>query len=233
MKKLRSDDSAFEELTGFHEEIQRLIRPQYIKNKTVLDIGSGFGWCEHLFSKFNPQEIIGIEPSDECLKVAKQFKHPQCKFIKGTALKLPFKDNTFDTIMSWEVLEHIPKNTENVMFKEIYRVLKPGGDLFLSTQYNSIFSTPFDPAWYLVGHRHYSRKNILKFTKDAGLIVKQVYTKGGFFTILGNINMYGSKWILRRNRLFNDFFIRKTKEEYAGKNGFVNIILHATKPKKK
>ena len=226
------DDNPFGELNGYNSEVFRFVKPQFIKNKNVLDVGCGFGWCELHFSKLKPKKIIGIDPSDDCLNAAKKFKHPLCSFKKGNALELPFKDNTFDTVMSWEVLEHIPKNTEGKMFSEIYRVLKPGGNLFLSTQHRNFFATILDPAWWLVGHRHYSQKEIKQFAHNARFKISKLYVKGGMFTIIGFSNMYFSKWILQRPQLFKSFFKNQTEKEYARSTGVVNIFLHCTKPKK-
>lgn len=231
MKSLLKKDSPFEELSGYHSEVMRFIKPHSIKNKTVLDVGCGFGWCEFTFSKYHPKKMIGIDPSEESIKIARKFKHPSCSFKIGNALKLPFKDNTFDTVMSWEVLEHIPKNTEEQMFKEIYRVLKPGGQVFLSTQYRNFFATVLDPAWWFVGHRHYRRRDIKNFAEKANLSIKKIYTKGGMYTIIGTMNMYFSKWILRRNRLFNEFFIKKSLDEYSRDEGYVNVYFHGAKSK--
>jgi ubiquinone/menaquinone biosynthesis C-methylase UbiE len=233
MKNLLKEASPFDELSGFNAELSRLVRPKYIKDKKVLDVGCGLGWCELLFSKLHPQSMIGLDSSDECLKVAKKFKHPRCSFKKGDALKLPFKDNTFDTVMSWEVLEHIPKNTEEKMFSEVFRVLKPGGHFFLSTQHRNFFSTVLDPAWWLVAHRHYSQNEIKKFAINSNFKINRLYVKGGIFAVLGFINMYFSKWILRRPPLFEPFFRSQTMKEYARSSGVVNVFLHCTKLKNK
>ena len=73
---------------------------------------------------------------------------------------------------SWEVLEHIPKDTEKKMFNEVNRVLKPGGIFYISTPYNNVISNIFDPAWWLIGHRHYSLEKVKKYAQDAGFEIK-------------------------------------------------------------
>jgi SAM-dependent methyltransferase len=230
MKSLSTHDTPYGELSGYHSEVSRIVKSKFIKNRTILDVGCGFGWAELLFLKSDPKKMVGVDYSEECLIVAKKFRHPSCSFKKGDALHLPFKVNTFDTAMSWEVLEHIPKGTEAKMFAELYRVLKPGGHLFLSTQHRNFFSTVLDPAWWLIGHRHYKQNNIKKIAKSAGFKIEQLYVKGGFFTIFGILNMYISKWIFRRPPLFHSFFAANTEKEFTQKNGKVYIFLHCTKP---
>jgi ubiquinone/menaquinone biosynthesis C-methylase UbiE len=231
MKSLLEEDSPYEELLGYHSEVLRLVKSKFIKNKTVLDVGCGFGWNESVFSKYSPKKIIGVDSSEETLDIARKFKHHACSFKKASALELPFKDNTFDTVMSWEVLEHIPKNTEEKMFSEIFRVLKPSGNFFLSTQHRNFFSTVLDPAWWFVGHRHYSTKKIRELSDKTGFKINRIYVKGGFFTIIRIVNMYTSKWILRKPPLYNSFFVKRTHVEYNREKGVVNIFLHTVKPK--
>ena len=81
-----------------------------LKNKRVLDIGCGFGWFELNALKKGVKEIAGIEISAEDLKAARSnIKDGRAVFKIGGALKLPFKDNYFDTVVAWEVVEHFQK----------------------------------------------------------------------------------------------------------------------------
>ncbi|HZY59986.1 MAG TPA: glycosyltransferase, partial [Candidatus Binataceae bacterium] len=51
--------------------------------------------------------------------------------VRGSAFALPFKDHTFDCVISSQVIEHIPR--EPVLFDEMWRVLRPGGMLIIGT----------------------------------------------------------------------------------------------------
>jgi ubiquinone/menaquinone biosynthesis C-methylase UbiE len=114
--------------------VKKFIKEKDVVNKKVLDIGCGYGWFELNALKRGVKEIHGIEITDEDLKTVREnIKDLRAKFKKGGALKLPFRDNYFDTVVSWEVIEHIPKNTEDRMFKEVSRVLKKNGIFYLST----------------------------------------------------------------------------------------------------
>ena len=53
--------------------------------------------------------------------------------IVGDAQEMPFADATYSTILCTEVLEHIPDPQKAV--DEMYRVLKPGGTLILTTRF--------------------------------------------------------------------------------------------------
>ncbi len=91
------------------------------KKSNFLDIGCGRGDFTNAFSK-NVTYIYGIDISDHCLEHYKSFKFKKCDLVNE---KLPFNDNTFDTIFSKSVIEHLyyPEN----LAIEIKRVLKPGG----------------------------------------------------------------------------------------------------------
>lgn len=62
-----------------------------------------------------------------------------CGVARASLLDLPFKAGTFDIVFSSEVVEHTPDPAAAV--RELYRVVKPGGRLVLSTP-NWIWQTP-------------------------------------------------------------------------------------------
>lgn len=195
-----------------------------IRKKKILDIGCGFGWFELNAIKRGAREIWGIEISDEDLIAAKHIKDKRVNFKVGGALGLPFKQKYFDTLVAWEVIEHIPNETENKMFKEAARVLKTGGVFYLSTPYGSLRSKMFDPAWWLIGHRHYKEKKLISLGDSNGFIVKKIKIKGRWWSIFNLLNMYLSKWILRRDLILKDKLLAREDREYF-RNGFVGIFI--------
>jgi 2-polyprenyl-3-methyl-5-hydroxy-6-metoxy-1,4-benzoquinol methylase len=60
-------------------------------------------------------------------------------FSEQDVTKLTLKDDQFDVILSMETIEHVP---DHECLKEFRRVLKPGGQLILSTPQNSIGRIP-------------------------------------------------------------------------------------------
>lgn len=229
MKAITKNDYFRMPLWGYHEELTRLIVDKDIRHKKVLDIGSGFGWFEQYFVKKKPKSMVGIEPSDEAIKIARGIEDKRVKFYKGSALKLPFKKGSIDTAVCFEVLEHVPKGTEYKTFVEIKRVLKVGGILYLTTQNRSLISNLFDPAWLLIGHRHYRPSDVSSFAEKCDFSIKKVYTKGGFFTSINFLNLYISKWIFHRTPFFENFFRKMSSQEYKKNRGFVNIFLKCEK----
>ena len=213
------------ELNARLKESIKLVSDRDIKNKNVLDIGCGYGWFELNALSKGVKSITGMEISKEDLSTIKNNIKDKRLILKvGSAIDLPFKDKSFDTVVCWEVIEHIPKDTENKMFSEVYRVLKTGGNFYLSTPYNHIVTNLFDPAWWLIGHRHYSKKQFYKYAKYNNFLVSIFKVKGRIWSSLSIVNLYFSKWILRRKPIFSFFFTKMENFEYNNDSGFVNIF---------
>jgi len=220
------------ELHGRLLEAVKFVNDSDIKGKTVLDIGCGYGWCELDFINRGVKKVTGTEITKEDIRTAKKYiKNKNAEFVVAGATKLPFPDSIFDTVVSWEVIEHIPKNSEDLMFSEVNRVLKKGGTFYLSTPFRHILSNAFDPAWWLIGHRHYSKKTLSGYGNKHGFKVIDIRVKGKFFQVYGWVDLYVWKWIFRRKSPIQNWLNKKIDEEYEDKNGYANIFMKYQKRK--
>ena len=198
-----------------------------VKGKNVLDIGCSFGWYEKLAIENGVKNIVGIEPViNNFHQVEKEI--PKAKFIIGSAENLPFEDSYFNKVVILEVLEHLPKNTENKSIKEIKRVLIKNGDLILSTPNKHIFSCLLDPAWYF-GHRHYSLKRIKNLLENNGFVIKEVFIYGGFWELFRMIPHYIFKFIFKAEDPFKKYFENKIKKDKNYPNNFAYLYIKAVK----
>ncbi|ASU35884.1 class I SAM-dependent methyltransferase [Mucilaginibacter xinganensis] len=109
------------------QQLLHLLAPK--KDLKYIDIGCGTG--NYTIALFESGITIqGLEPSEKMLAVAYS-KNDEINWTIGVAENLPFKDNYFSgaiatlTIHHWQDL--------NKSFKEIYRVIKPGGHLIIFT----------------------------------------------------------------------------------------------------
>ncbi len=97
-----------------------------------LDVGCGTG----LILRHLPENSTGIDLNPRNLEKAKRYA-PSAALIQGDIEEaLPFGDNSFQTVVCTEVLEHLlfPEKT----LKEIKRILRPGGCLLGSVPNNSL-----------------------------------------------------------------------------------------------
>jgi 2-polyprenyl-3-methyl-5-hydroxy-6-metoxy-1,4-benzoquinol methylase len=212
--------------TGRIQKCIELTRKVNLRGKSVLDVGCSGGWMiEEAFNQ-KAKGYTGIDINKDSIQVA-QKKYPKGEFKVGSAIEIPFEDKTFDVVMAFDVLEHIPKNTEKIMFTEINRVLKPTGSLILSTPQRSLVGTLLDPAWYF-GHRHYTEQLLKKYCKESNLKVRLITTGGKFWESFGLLNLYITKKIFKKDLLFKDLFEKHRSDEYK-KPGFVTLFLTAIK----
>jgi len=98
----------------------------YLKEKEVLDIGSGpmGGLLQFLPCK----KKISLDPlNDEYLKLFPEFYNPNIEYITGKGENIPLEDKSVSLVTCTNAIDHT-ENPQQVI-KEIKRVLKPSGYL--------------------------------------------------------------------------------------------------------
>lgn len=194
--------------------------------RNVLDIGCGNGWFELCSLARGVEAITGVDISETDLRTARtHVRDARASFHVGSAIALPFDNASFDTVVSWEVLEHIPKGTEPQMFQEVRRVLRPGGVFYLSTPQATVIGNALDPAWWLIGHRHYTKRALGRLAEQARFRVEVIRSVGGAWTIATVLNMYIAKWIFRRPIFMQKMFNERMDAEFRKASGFSNLFL--------
>lgn len=198
----------------------------YIKNKVILDIGCWTGQFERL-SVGVAKKIFAIDPDKKAIIFAKKtIKGPI--FTTGSATKLDFKNNTFDVVTLFDVLEHVPLDSELKCFKEIYRVLKPKGVLLIITPNKHPIAVLLDPAFWAFGHRHYSKKEMKNLLKSAKFEKSQIAIVGGLWNISTFIISMIAKHILKFDLEYPEYIKAKMRKEYRP-GGITSMRVIATK----
>lgn len=199
----------------------------YIKNKKVLDIGCWSGTLEKLF-KNSGADVTGIDVEEPPLVDARKL-FPKYTFVNASVTEpMPFKKNSFDVVFFLMTIEHLPKGTEFVSIKNINRVTKKNGLLFLSTMNDHMIGNYFDPA-YFFGHKHYKLSNLKKMLKKSGFEIVDARINGSFGMIVYTFLFYFSKHILHKT--FYSTFVDNWMMRDYNKNGFVEIKIRAQKVK--
>lgn len=106
--------------------------------KNVLDIACGEGYGTNLLAETS-KHVTGFDLDAQTIaKASSKYNKLNSTFICGNAENLPFEDNIFDLIVSYETIEHL--ENYKTAFSEIKRVLKPDGLLIISTPNKLNFS---------------------------------------------------------------------------------------------
>lgn len=143
---------------------------------TVLDVGCGTGSLTLLAKAAagSTGAVFGIDPAPEMIAKARQkAEHAGAKidFQVGVVEGLEFANARFDRVLSSLMMHHLPDDLKGPALAEIYRVLKPGGQLLIVD-----FGTT-EGARGLAGHLHRQAPII----KDAGL--RRFVEQAGFSNI--------------------------------------------------
>ncbi len=98
-----------------------LVIKLFIKPKTCLDVGCGTGYLVR-WLRFLGVDAHGVEISQDALNLAKPSLRPFLK--KGDILKLPYGDDQFDLVLTYDVLEHLERSKIQRAVEETIRVAK-------------------------------------------------------------------------------------------------------------
>ena len=96
----------------------------------VLDVGCGTG---EYVRRANELGFVasGLEPAEAMRAVAIN-KNPGASIVSGVATELPYPDESFDLVICIEVLRYLDRSDIRRALRELRRVLRPGGTLFLT-----------------------------------------------------------------------------------------------------
>lgn len=105
----------------------------------VLDLGCGSGEPADV-EIAKTHRLTGVDISQAQIKLARK-NVPTGTFIHADAASVEFPDGTFNAVVSFYTLEHIPREEHPKLLKRVYNWLTPGGFFLLSTEageYNGI-----------------------------------------------------------------------------------------------
>jgi len=157
MKQNKYDDKNF---FAAYEKMQRSIKgldgagewhvlkammPE-LQNKSVLDLGCGFGWHCRYAREQQASSVIGIDISENMLQKAREMTDDSSiSYIKIPIEDIGFADSQFDVAISSLALHYI-KSFEKIC-KRVYECLKPGGVFVFSVEH-PIFTSTNEQDWY-------------------------------------------------------------------------------------
>ncbi len=104
------------------------------RGRTVLDIGCGAGGKSLYYLSQGAEKVVGIDIvphyKEEAEALAAKLGLEGFTFMVQDAAATDFADDTFDTIIANDAMEHVAR--PEAVLKEIHRILKPGGRFYVN-----------------------------------------------------------------------------------------------------
>jgi len=187
----------------YRYEVERLLAPYrfllpLVSGKKALDLGCGQGRGANLLADY-AKEVVAVDISNEIISRNKKRYADKDNLIfrEMNAEKLKLENDSFDIVISFEVIEHV--DNPDIFLEEIKRVLKPFGLVFLTTPNKRVRLLPLQKPWNPGHKREYYLREFQKELES----------------VFPNIAILG---IFGRGDLHN-FFLRKQKQNPLGVYG--------------
>jgi SAM-dependent methyltransferase len=121
-----SEDEIDQYSISWTEHKHRYLCAKTLVHGQVLDLACGIGYGTHILSKSeNVQIVFGVDYDYASIQLANRRYFPKCNFLVGLANEIPFQQKSFDSIVSFETLEHLTNPIHTL--KEFRRVLRSDG----------------------------------------------------------------------------------------------------------
>lgn len=139
----------------------------------ILDAGCGTGGNSAHLRRYG--RVTGIDFSADALTLAAE--RPGLRLGRASVEAVPFADNTFDLVLSNDVLCHLGVASDASALRELARVLRPGGVLYLQLPAYEWLRSHHDAAVH-TGHR-YRAGEVRALLDDVGLRVRRITHANG------------------------------------------------------
>lgn len=185
------------------EEIARFLDTRYGLGSTVVDVGAGYGY---FLNGVDAAEKIAIDHSGYPLQKTDE----ETGGVVGDITSLPLPDNTVDTLMASNVLEHLSMDDIQKALAEFRRVLSADGTLFIVTP-----NFALSPREYFHDFTHKSiltHRSIEDLLQLTGLRIKDSIVR--FLPFSSESNFPVRKWLIR-------LYLLLPRSPFAGQSLFV------------
>jgi 2-polyprenyl-3-methyl-5-hydroxy-6-metoxy-1,4-benzoquinol methylase len=145
--------------------------------RDVLDVGCNTGYGTLRFAQVAGR-VVGVDVSPRAIEAARQ-RAPDGRpeFVLTSGFDLPFPDESFDLVTSFQVLEHVPD--PQAFLRELARVARRGGMVILATPNAATRLYPGMTPWNRFHVHEYLAAELLELLKD---VFPQATIRGMFGT---------------------------------------------------
>jgi ubiquinone/menaquinone biosynthesis C-methylase UbiE len=141
-----------------HEQLGRPLR--------ILDVACATGMSFRFLSSYG--DVRGIDISQETIRLCKT--RGIDRIVQCDAMKLPFRDGSFDVILALDALEHFPDDA--LAIREIRRVAKPDALVLVTVPAFMFLWSPHDVAYH--HFRRYTRGELGRKLRAGGLSLQKL-----------------------------------------------------------
>jgi len=223
--------------------------------RSLLEVGSGVGaQTQILLERYPETKIQCVDASSAQVAraraaLAEPVKEGRVKIDVADALRLPYRDNSFDGAFICWLLEHVQKPVE--ILAEVKRALKPGGVIYCNEVFNATFYVhPYSPAmlqfWFEFNDYQWSLKGdpfvggkLANYLIQAGYqnVTTKVLThqydnrmpkmRGTFIDYWTELLLSAAPGLIKAGRVTEETVREMTKESEKLKNAPDSVIFYS------
>lgn len=208
----------------FTKKVLQEVLPKYCRG-LVVDLGCGYGKYREMIEQYADKYVSVDNQSSEI-----QFNdsHQTPVDYVADVCQTPLPDNYAETVICTEVLEHVVNPF--ALVEEIFRILKPGGRVLLSSGWLAPYHPEPKDYW------RFSHQGYEELCRQAGLKVVEIYQQGGFcsafcFLLLRKLDLNHRRIFLKLLRIVNLIYkLAGFFDRWSKSNDAVGHLVVAQKP---
>lgn len=190
---------------NFLEHISRYrFALSFVPGKRVLDIACGEGYGTAALARAGAAQIVGVDIDAATVEHARRKYGIDARV--GRAEQIPLPDRSCDLVVSFETVEHVAD--PSLFFKEVARVLVPGGTLVISTPNRRYISADSGPNPF-----HLAEMDEAEFQQAVGRVFRHAryYSQRLVSAPLGSLRGLAAHTTSPRVRIFSSLVFRLRK----------------------